>query len=286
MDVFHLVDHSYGHVAHFLPAHRTGIYCHDLDALRPLTAGSAWTLSTRALARSVLRALCRVAVVFYSSSPIRQEILERGLLDERKLVYAPYGVAPEFGPADTPDPLVDHGLPPGPFLLHVGSGAPRKRLDLLFRAFAALRQDWPTLFLVQQGAKLTREQQALLNHLGIGAAVIRFPKLPRASLAHLYRRAKLVVLPSEREGFGLPLIESLSCGTPVLVRDLPVLREVGGRAASYCNEHEPLGWATAIGERLAIPDSPEAIAQRLEQAALFSWSKHAQTILNTYEALA
>ncbi len=283
-DIFHIVDHSYGHVAHLLPPGRTGIYCHDLDALGALTGESSSSAVRRALARSVLQALRRVAVVFHSTEQVRKEIIERGLLDESKLVHAPYGVAPEFVPTGAPDPTLECHFPRGPFLLNVGSGAPRKRLDLLFHAFAALRVDWPDLSLVQQGGSLNPGQEALLDQLHIRGAVVRFAKLPRKSLAQLYRRAKLVVLPSEREGFGLPLLEALACGAPVLVRDLPAFREVGGAAVSYCNAKEFLGWATAIDQNLLGSHSSEAVAVRVERARLFSWSKHAQTILGAYEA--
>ena len=62
-------------------------------------------------------------------------------------------------------------------------------------------------------------------------AIVVLPFVDRATLAAVYRRAALALLPSEREGFGLPLVEALACGTPVVASDIPVLREVGGDAA-------------------------------------------------------
>ena len=60
------------------------------------------------------------------------------------------------------------------------------------------------------------------------------PFLDRATLAAVYRRSALVLLPSEREGFGLPVLEALACGTPVVASDIDALREVGGDAVRYC----------------------------------------------------
>ena len=60
------------------------------------------------------------------------------------------------------------------------------------------------------------------------------PLLDRDELADLYRRAALVLLPSDREGFGLPVVEAMACGTPVVASDIPALREIGGDAAAYC----------------------------------------------------
>jgi glycosyltransferase involved in cell wall biosynthesis len=285
-DAFHIVDHSYGHVAHTLPQRRTGIYCHDIDALRPLISNSsAWPLHHRALAWSLMRALQRASVVFYNTTHVREQLIGLGVLDDSKLIHAPLGVASEFTASGPLDATVERGLPQGRFLLHVGSEAPRKRLDLLFRAFALAREKERDLFLVQQGAKLSSDHYSLLDSLGIRRAVIQFPKLPRGGLAHLYRQAALVILPSEREGFGLPVIEALACGTRVLASAIPAFREVGGEATSYCEETEPSSWAATILGLLQLEDSLATRASRLQQATLFSWSRHAETILRAYRGL-
>ncbi len=284
-DVFHIVDHSYAHTAHVLPPERTGIYCHDLDALRPLLSGSRWSSPQRAFAWSILRALQRVALIFYNSEYVRTQISSLGTIDDKKLFHASLGIAAEFSLRGPVDAEIDRRLPPGRFLLHVGSGIPRKRLELLFRAFAVLRAKQPHIVLVQQGAALSGQQLALLEQLGIEPSVIRLPALSRTALAHLYRRATLVVLPSEREGFGLPVIEALACGTPVLASDIPAFREVGGHAISFCQGSDPDIWASAIQCVLLRERSVQQVADGLAHVARFSWSAHAQTILNAYRSI-
>ena len=73
-----------------------------------------------------------------------------------------------------------------------------------------------------------------MRELGLTDAIVVLPMLDRATLAAVYRRSALLLMPSEREGFGLPVLEALACGTPVVASDIEALREVGGFAASYC----------------------------------------------------
>ncbi len=111
---------------------------------------------------------------------------------------------------------------------------PRKRLDVLFRVFAEIRRRLPWIVLVQQGAPLSRDESALVAKLGIGDALIQPPHLSRRALAALYGRAELVILTSEREGFGLPLLEALAGGAAVVASDIPPFREVAGDSVTYC----------------------------------------------------
>src|SRR5262245_5599411 len=100
-DAFHIVDHSYSHLVHGLPANRTGVYCHDLDAFRCVIEPGrdrrpSWF---RRIAKRILRGLQKAAIVFHSTAAVRDEILHFGLIDPRSLVHAPYGVAAEFSSA-------------------------------------------------------------------------------------------------------------------------------------------------------------------------------------------
>ncbi len=110
-------------------------------------------------------------------------------------------------------------------------------------------------------------------------------------LAALYRRAALVLLPSEREGFGLPVVEALACGTPIIASDLPVLREVGGTAAEYCPSATPGEWSARV---LALLDERTAEPARwaarrdagIARAALFSWARCADDMQAIYARVA
>ncbi|XXF79112.1 glycosyltransferase [Myxococcaceae bacterium GXIMD 01537] len=284
-DVFHIPDQSYAQLAFALPAERTGVFCHDLDAFRCLVEPAkeprpAWF---RAMSRVQLSGLQRAAVVFYATQAIGDELLRHRLVEERRLVHAPLGTAPEFtpdGPAALPPEVA--ALGGAPYLLHVGSSAPRKRLDVLFAAFAEVRRHFPDLRLVQQGGALTPELRAQAEALGIGTALVQPPKQPRETLAALYRNARLVLQPSDGEGFGLPVVEALACGAPVVASDIPVFREVGADAVTFAPRGEAAEWAPLVRGLLERPDSAPSRARRLEVAGRYSWKTHAETIRDTY----
>jgi glycosyltransferase involved in cell wall biosynthesis len=285
-DLFHVSDHTYSQLVHVLPGDRTGVFCHDLDAfaclIRPNGAVPAWR---KAIARSQLTGLQRASLVFYSTEQVREEIERAGLVEPQRLVHAPYGVADEFFSADGVNEIPAGLLPSTPFLLHVGSSMPRKRLDVLFEVFAAVRRHHPNLVLVQQGAELTPEQRTLVERLGVSGAIIQPPRLSRAALAALYRRAKLVLLTSEREGFGLPLLEALAAGATVVASDIPAFREIAGTAASLCRVGDLEHWTQTVRRLIEDPASRPSLATRIATARRFTWAAHATTIAEAYARL-
>ncbi len=197
-------------------------------------------------------------------------------------------MSPEFNtkqdPADGADTVLAH-LAGRPFLLHVGSGIPRKRLDVLFEVFARLRATRPDLHLVQQGAELSDAQRAHVERLGIGGAIVQPPKLERATLAGLYRRAALVLVTSDAEGFGFPVIEAMACGAIVLASDLPVLREVGEDAALYAPVGDVPAWTAKARAVLDGSLSAPPMAARVARSGAFTWDQHALTILEAYRQI-
>ncbi|WP_224364804.1 glycosyltransferase family 4 protein [Hyalangium versicolor] len=289
-DAFHVVDHSYAQLVHALPARRTGVYCHDLDAFRSVLEPHReprprWF---RLMARTILLGLERAAIVFHGTQAVRSELLAHGVVDPHRLVWAPLGVSPEFRPEPSPGDTSHSLLVPlggQPYVLHVGSSIPRKRLDVLFEVFAALRARHPELRLVQQGGALTPAQREQVTRLGLGDALLQPPKLDRATLAGLYRGAQAVLVPSEAEGFGLPVIEALACGAPVVASDLPVLREVGDTACLYCPVGDVAAWVNTLDALLSGRQPPPAREIRLERARRFTWQAHAHTVLQAYQRL-
>ncbi|WP_342381878.1 glycosyltransferase family 4 protein [Myxococcus stipitatus] len=290
-DAFHIVDHTYAQLAHVLPASRTGVYCFDLDAFRAVVEPHrdprpAWF---RLMAKAQLRGLERAALVFHPTQAIRDELLSHGLVDPSRLVSAPLGVSPEYRrepvPGDRSQQVLS-ALGGRPYLLHVGSAIPRKRLDVLFEVFAALRARHPDLRLVQQGGALNAAQREQVARLGMGDALLQPPFQERATLAGLYRNAKAVLIPSEAEGFGLPLVEALACGAPVIASDLPVLREVGAETCLYCPVGDVPAWARTLDAVLTGDLPVPALDSRLARAARFTWAAHARTVLDAYLRLA
>jgi glycosyltransferase involved in cell wall biosynthesis len=288
--LYHIVDHSYAQLVHVLPGARTGVYCHDLDAFRAhLEPRTTHNSLLRPLAWTLLKGVQSAAVVFHSTHAVGDALERHGIVPREKLVHAPYGVSADFAwrpdPADGADEILA-SLGGRPFILHVGSSVPRKRLDVLFETFARLRVLHPGLRLVQQGAKLSKAQAEHVARLGIGEAVLQPPKVSRKILAGLYRRAAAVLVTSSAEGFGFPVIEALACGAPVVASDIPALREVGGAAAVYAPVGDAQAFASITTSILAGHLRVPTVEQRSARAAGFSWEQHARTILDAYRGLA
>jgi len=176
-------------------------------------------------------------------------------------------------------------------LLHVGTTIPRKRIDLLLDIFAAVRAAQPDARLIRAGGQFTAEQRIHARDRGLLDAIVVLPFVDRATLSAVYRRAAVTLLPSEREGFGLPLAETLACGTPVVASDIPVLREIGGDAACYAPLNDAGAWRDTVLALFHERDTaPEAWAARRAaaraRAADFSWSRYTTAVVNVYRVVA
>jgi glycosyltransferase involved in cell wall biosynthesis len=106
----------------------------------------------------------------------------------------------------------------------------------------------------------------------------------------VYRRAALVLLPSEREGFGLPVVEAMACGTPVIASDLPVLREVGGDAVEYSPVADVEAWSSKVIELLTEHRlNPVKWQKRrdagIKRSAMFTWSQYARSMVSVYREI-
>jgi glycosyltransferase involved in cell wall biosynthesis len=292
-DVFHVADHSYAHLVNVLPAERTVAFCHDTDAFRPFYGeGHHPSLLPRRLSRRVLEGLQKASSVLCISRATRDALAQHGLVDADRLRIVPLGVHASCSPE--PDAVADAQAAAlvgddGVALLHVGSTIRRKRIDILLRAFAAARARRPALRLVRVGGPFTDDQESLARELGVRDFVRVLPHVDRLTLAAVYRRAALALLTSETEGFGLPIVEALACGTSVIATDLPVCREVGGDAVSYCKLDDIDGWASTIAARLeerARPAEWQARAARgRDRAGRFTWTACAASCVEAYEAV-
>ena len=292
-DLFHVVDHSYAQLVHRLPADRTLVTCHDLDTFRSVLEPEREPrgVAFRAMTRRILDGLRKAGHVACDTEATRALLIERARFSERKTSVVHNGLHPSF--TIRPEAAADREAAQlvGPRrssadILHVGSAIPRKRLDVLIRIMSELGG---RVRLVRVGGPFTAEQAALARDLDVSVVVLPF--LDRATLAAIYRRSALLVMPSEREGFGLPLLEALACGTPVVASNIAALREVGGDAVTYCAVGDLESWTAAIDalleEREQQPSEWAARQERgVRRAEAFSWSKYAREIASLYERIA
>jgi glycosyltransferase involved in cell wall biosynthesis len=297
-DVFHIIDHSYAQLVHHLPPDRAVVTCHDLDTFRSVLrpADEPRSVFFRRATRRILTGLQRAAWITCDSTAVRDELLGFGIVSPERVGVVPVGVGEGF--SAVADPSADSaaarlaGSPAGAIeLLHVGSTIPRKRIDSLLAICAALVPRIPDLHLVRVGGAFTVGQHRTADELGLTDRISVVGFLDERTLAAMYRRAALVLQPSEREGFGLPLLEAMACGTPVVVSDLPVLREVGGTAVEYCAVADTDSWVRTvtalIDERRRDPvrwAARQAVGRA--RAGCFSWSQFADRLANIYAAVA
>ncbi len=296
-EVYHLVDHSYAHLLHGLPAGRTLVTCHDLDAFRsvlqPEEERRSWIY--RWMTRRILSGLRLAAHVACDSDATRRALVRLAGFPEERLSVVPNGADtggdPEADAAADVEAARMLGPRRGVELLHVGSTIERKRIDVLLDVFDGVRKMRPDVRLTRVGGPFTAAQRVRARDLGLLEAICVLPFVDRATLGAVYRRSALAVLPSDREGFGLPIVEALACGTPMVASDIPVLRETGGGAVTYCPVGAPAAWVETIG-RLLHERETDAAAWRarrdagLARAADFSWSRYTEEVVARYRTLA
>jgi glycosyltransferase involved in cell wall biosynthesis len=291
-DVYHIVDHSYAQLALELPPERTIVTCHDIDTFRSLVQPEEdprhplFNMMTRRIAAGLRRA----ALVVCISQAAHDDLVRFELADPARLRVVPNGIDPAL--LDEPPAEARHRaielLPPqrGVFdVLHVGNDIPRKRLDRLVEIVITLRKRGHWIRLVRVGSPLREVTRRRMLELGL-ADVIELPFVDRDVLRAIYERCDLLLLTSDREGYGLPVLEAFAAGKPVVASDIPALRESSGGLARMVPPESLHDWVSAIEAVLRAGDPTGAMAaQRRAHAAARTWDHHVQGLLPVYREL-
>ena len=203
-----------------------------------------------------------------------------------EVVYC--GVGERFHPLPAEEVLAfrrEKGLPEQ-FLLHVGTLEPRKNLSLLLRAYARLRAaggNPPPLILAGARGWMCEGLFSQVEELELGDSV-HFPGYVRPEELPLwYNAATCFVYPSLYEGFGLPPLEAMACGTPVLSSNAASLPEVAGDARLLLDPLDEEAWAHELARVLSRPEVQRELAERgLDRARRFSWRRAAEETVHVY----
>ena len=243
------------------------------------------------LQRMVPRFLEHADRVIVVSEHARREAVGIYDLDPGRVDVIPEGVDERFRP--DPDPTaVDavrrrYGLPERS-ILYVGTIQPRKNLTTLLDAFARVREHHPDLALVVAGEKgwLFRSFFDRLRALGLGSSVVVTGHVPDEDLPALFGSAVVFAYPSLFEGFGLPPLEAMACGLPVVCSDATSLPEVVGDAGILVPPLDVDAWVAALDRLLEDPAAREDLRARgLERARRFTWDEAARRTLDVYRAV-
>ena len=218
----------------------------------------------------------------------RQELCRFYPVDPAKVVVVPNGVGAEFQPASAATAAADQAILARhdlrtPYILALGNIHPRKNLARVLEAYCCLRQQRDAAP-VMVWAGMPRWDSSELLGQARAAAVILTGFVAQADLPALYRQATMLVYPSLYEGFGLPPLEAMACGTPVVTSNTTSLPEVVGEAALTVDPTNT-GEITAAMARLLDDASLRQHLHRagLARAAEFSWTRTAHSLLASLE---
>ncbi len=270
------------------PGVPTVVTVHDLIHLRfPEYFG----LPQRTYARFMVGHACRTAeLVLTDAEATKRDLVEMIGVRESKIRVIPLGVGEEFEPA-TPETIAAvrkrRGLPDRDAVF-LGNPKPHKGIDILMESFRANSFKSKELSLVVVGGSEADDAtiRQMAARAGIADKMMHLRHLPEEELPVILSAARMLVMPSRWEGFGLPVLEAMACGTPVVCTTAGSLPEVAGKAASFVEPDDSGGLADAI---LSL-DQDEAMRSSLRQAGLlhcqrFRWERTVQQTLEAYSSV-
>jgi glycosyltransferase involved in cell wall biosynthesis len=264
---------------------------HDLiPMILPQYRGNVWV---RLYTSLVASAASRARLVLTDSQASRRDILARLDLPERRVQVVYLAPAPQYRPIE--DSAVMEAVCrkydlPETFVLWLAGFDVRKNVQALLHAytwvFSALGDDYPLVMaggLPARDTPLFPDPRRIAAELGVSPAV-RFPGwVDETDKPALYSAATVFAFPSYYEGFGLPILEAMACGTPVVTSNAASLPELAGAAAFQIDPHDPRRLGAAI-IALCVQENlhAEMCAKGLAQAAQFTWEKTASETLAAY----
>lgn len=243
------------------------------------------------LNRVVPWSVARAGHILADSESTKRDLLTLYGTPEEKISVLYSGVDANFQPVHDPEALDQvrerYSIGQAPFLFTVGTLQPRKNIQMLIRAFKpiALRSNYK---LVIAGGKGWLYQQLLpeAQRQDLADRVHFIGFVDDADLPALYSAARVFVFPSIYEGFGLPILEAMACGTPVIASDASSLPEVTGEAGILLRPDDEAAWSRVMGE--LMEDSALRAKLReagFRQARRFDWHRSAARLLEIYGAM-
>lgn len=285
LDVFHSPD--------FIPPYRAAkkhvITVHDLTFLH---YPNYLTADSRRYYNNQIETACHHAdAILAVSEATKSDLIHMLNVPEGKITVQPHGAGEQYHPMthdETETVRVKLDIPRDT-ILHVGTWEPRKNIIGLLKAYKLLLHDIPDappILLVGRRGWLFEEVRAEIEALGISDHIIWRDNVTDKQLPAVYNMASALVSPSFYEGFGMPALEAMACGTVPIVSNRSSLPEVVGDVGLLVNPDEPETIADALHKALTDSQWREKQSKAaLDRSALFTWEHSAQIALQTYTSV-
>lgn len=266
---------------------RTVVTIHDLSPLLHADKHEA-RLARRARRRLPL-AVRSSSMIITAAESAKREICEHLRVRPERVAVTPFAPRRSFRPVPLEETIETRGRlgVEDEFILFVGTIEPRKNLLTLVRAFDEIMRHTPQrpqLVIAGREGWMMEELYSLIRQSGIGERVLFTGYVSEDDLRALYSSCRVSVYPSLYEGFGLPPLEAMACGAPVITSDISTISETVGRAARLVAPTDAQALASAIVELLENEAERKSLSSAgLKRAAQFSWEKTARLTLDVYK---
>lgn len=292
-DIFHIIDHSEGHIAYTLAKRGKPVVitCHDLINFRyrdnlkgsvqlPFVSSGLWEFSVNGLHKAdrtiaVSQTTANDMSKLLHLAPEHIAVIPNAVDASFKVLPSQQGQAYRHQQGTANDAIV---------LLNVGSNHPRKNIPVILEALSALQNKRVKAQFWKVGADFTLEEQQFIRDRQLDSHIRYLGQPSNSDLITIYNAADVLVAPSTHEGFGLTILEAMACGTPVITSNLSAMPEVAGDAAVLVNPQDVGSIVTAILRLKHEAHYRQSLVQKgLARAHTFTWANTAQQIAGVYE---
>lgn len=283
-DVNHIVDHGYGHLTRQLPPGRTIVSFHDAVVMK--VPGVSWR--TKMSLRHSLRAMRRAAAIVCVSESGKRDLLELTDYPPERVHVISWGIDPAFRPPVDRELLRRRLGFHGNVVLMAGHTQGYMNIERMLRVVATvIARQGIDLTLVKIGLPFTPDQMRLVTELELGDRIEMVGRVAQSDLPSYYQAADVLFYAPLLAGFGLPPLEAMACGTPVVASNRGSIPEVVGEAAMLADAEDEVGLGQALGEIVGNPVKRRRLIDAgFARAGMFEWSTAGQQMLELYRRVA
>lgn len=294
-DIFHIVDHTNGHVAYWLKKRKKPVVitCHDLVQLiypEILQDQSRFPAFSMVAWKYSVRGMFAAQHIISVSENTKKDIPKFLAIKPDKITAIPNAVGADCRPLQLPEPSSirqqystnsDHIC-----LLNVGSTHQRKNIPGILKTLYELRSRGFNAILWRVGEKFTQTQSDFIKAHDLEANIVHLGTPDRSKLIEIYNAADMLIAPSLYEGFGLTVLEAMACGLPVITSNMSSLPEVVGDGAILVDPTDANQIADAvISIYKDTAMAKELVNSSLERAKMFTWANCGEQVAQVYEKL-